>query len=306
MKPEILLAQANASTAVAVHKFVLIPNKSSDKLYCFFEGKDTHYYSARIQNYFMKEYEPIICGNKAQVLHTYSYFLKTKSYNKYSKAYFVDSDFDERLNNNDIYETPCYSIENLYVNEYAIKQILKAEFFLTSGDKSFADAIKTFKDNLNKFNASVLLFNGWYYSLKKKKVKEMLKTTNVSLNDKLPKNLITFEINSISSNYDLDKINTIFPEALIVTEGEVLSCVECLSKEDLSHRLRGKYQIQFLKKILNHFIEDCNIHGSIFKSKTKFSLNEANLMSQLSQYALTPDCLIEYLKKFNQEIPPLV
>lgn len=299
MNPRSLLEATQTSTAVAVHKFVLIPNKEREKLYCFFEGKDTHYYSLRLNNYSHRQYEPIICGNKRQVIETYSYFKENGNFKEYPKAYFVDRDFDDLINNPEIYETPTYSIENLYVNSDTVREILKGEFFLTSSDEEFKKAVQTFEVNLAEFNNSVLLLNGWYYSMKEKKKREGLSTVNVSLGDKLPKGFVNLNIGSISPTYDLELIRTKFSDSLEVSDLEVNDRINELSSDGLESRLRGKYQLIFLKSILNFFIVDCNTRNVIFKSKTKFSLNEANLLSQLSQYAFTPLCLINYIKSFN-------
>jgi len=46
-----------------------------------------------------------------------------------------------------------------------------------------------------------------------------------------------------------------------------------------------------------YVIEDANKHNNILKKKTKFRFDPALILSQLSQYAETPDCLKVFMEK---------
>lgn len=299
MNPIELLELTQVTPTVAFHKFVLLSRGKSNDFFCFFEGKDSQYYSSRIKQIVQRSYHPISCGNKKAVLQTYNLFKSSDDYKSYRKAFFIDKDFDESITDSNVYETPCYSVENFYVNEYTISEVLKNEFLLTEADEEFRIALSLFRKENEVFNRETLLFNSWYSALKAKKRKEKLESTNVSLDEKLPKNFICVRIGKITSNYDLNMIKNTFPQAIEVSELEVNVEMKRLLSSDLNAMLRGKFQMWFLFNFLQFLIEDANLHNTILKIKTKFRVDKSNLCSNLSQYAYTPACLINYLSHFN-------
>lgn len=123
MKAEDLKEIANNSTSVAFHKFVLLQKDHRQDLYCFYEGNDNGYYFPRIKELYNGIHHPIKCGNKKSVLYMYK-SVKAK-YPDVKCSFFIDNDFDIRIENSDIYETPCYSIENFYTSKEFISDILK-------------------------------------------------------------------------------------------------------------------------------------------------------------------------------------
>lgn len=298
MKPEELLRLAANSPAVAFHKFVILCKERESDLFCFFEGRDSQYYSNRIKAIVQRRYHPISCGNKKTVLETYKWLSGHVNYTKYLKAYFVDRDFDPEISNEKIYVTPCYSIENFYVNEECLSEILKNEFGLTEADSEYDQIIELFRSELVKHNQSTALFNAWYATLKSIKHRDNLKTTGVNLDDKLPKDFVCLKIGSIASNYDLSRIKEHFPDAIEVSEIEVLAKRDELLSGCTADKLRGKFQLAFFYEFLHFLIEDANKRKKLLKSKTKFNFDKANIFTQLSQYATTPSCLVKYLKTY--------
>ena len=120
MKPEDLLNIAKGNPAVAYHTFVLLQKENTNDLFCFLEGNDSEYYYPRLKGYFKGKHHPIKCGNKKGVLETYE--LVKRNYSNIKTSFFIDNDFDDKINNSEIYETPCYSIENFYTSKEYIRQ----------------------------------------------------------------------------------------------------------------------------------------------------------------------------------------
>lgn len=298
MKPEELLELSEESSAVAFHKFVLLCKGRENDLFCFFEGRDSQYYGNRIRSITNRKYHPISCGNKKTVLETYEWLNTQSTYHKYLKTFFVDKDFDPFQLKDNVYETPCYSIENLYVNEECLSEILKNEFGLTEVDSEFPHIINLFRDELANHNQATVLFNAWYAALKETKAKENLKSTGVNLDHKLPKNFICLKIGLISSNYDLNKIKACFANAIEVTEEDVSKKRSELLAGATADKLRGKFQLTFYCEFLRFLIEDANTSQRILKRRTKFNVDKANIFTQLSQYAKTPNCLVTFLQKY--------
>jgi len=291
MKPQELLKQSQ-SPNVAFHKFVLLHRKHRTDLFCFFEGVDSQYYFPRI-NAVEENHQPIVCGNKKSVIESLK-LIKNK-YPNYRTKFFVDADFDTNAENADLYVTSSYSIENFYCTKKVFANLLKNEFQFSTVDQEFETIISLFQDRQKEFQMSTTLFNLWYFSIKKKA--ESLKSIpNVSLSDKFPKEFIAFSLENISSSYDLQTIKEKFPTAIDITEEEMKAYKQDFDSKPPLQRFRGKYQIEFLIKFLMLIIEDANKHNKIIKSKTKFRIDPAIVLSQLSQYAETPECLKEFLK----------
>jgi hypothetical protein len=298
MKAKELLTKSKNTPSVAFHKFVLLQKDHSKDLFCFFEGNDSDYYYSRIKQYFKGNHHPIICGNKSAVISVY--MMIAEKYDHIKTAYFIDNDFDKRLNHERIYETPCYSVENFYTSRQVIIDILKNEFRLSEYDEEFNLAMEVFDEKQILYHKKSIFFNAWYAVLKEKGQKNG-GITGVSLNHSIPKEFVLLRIGAISGEYNLEKIYKVYPEALVVQEAEILKKIEIFQKNELHRILRGKFELEFVHTFLQYLIEDANDKNkrTIMNCRTKFNIDKAQILSQLSQYAETPDCLIRYISSYN-------
>lgn len=239
----------DSSIAVVYHKFQsYCKDENKTKLFCFFEGKDAPYYSPRINKYY-DEYINLKCNNKNNVIKIYNKVKHKKEH--FLLAFFVDRDFDDSLSNPEIYETPTYSIENLYCTEESLIKILKNEYFINEDDKEFKNIINLYLTDINNYLNKILLFNSWYYALQVKKKSLGLDSTNVSLDEKLPNKFLKLEISNIECNYTIDCIKKHYDKAIEVTEEEVETCMNKLKEDSLFEKLRGKYLILILSSSLS-------------------------------------------------------
>ncbi|WP_299670137.1 DUF4435 domain-containing protein [uncultured Polaribacter sp.] len=293
MSPQDLIEKSRNSPVVSFHKFVLFHRRYRTDLFCFYEGKDSQYYFPRINDYFGENHHPIICGNKKSVVSTFQTI--EKKYPNFKTAFFIDKDFDENIHEDKIYNTPCYSIENLYCSEKVLKRVLKNEFMLKETDSEFEKIIDLFTKNQKEHHNVTSLFNIWYATAKgKAKLEKTI--VNVSLNEKFPKDFATIKIGEFKSNYDLKLIKEKFPDAIDVNEKEIEQSLENFYTIPPEKKHRGKYEIEFFLKFLKYLIEDCNKNKKILKIKTKFKVEASLILTQLSQYSETPECLKKYIK----------
>ncbi|MGJ8760734.1 MAG: DUF4435 domain-containing protein [Polaribacter sp.] len=296
MNPTELSKKKKNSPAVAIQRFVLLKKEFNNDLFCFYEGKDGPYYYNRIINHFGDNHHPITCGNKKAVLKVYEY-LKI-NYSNSNTSFFVDKDYDEQQNQSNLYETPCYSIENFYTSVKVLKAVLKNEFLLSETDKEYKDVIELFVQNKNDFHSSITLLNSWYAAAKQ--IAQAKGTSvNASLDEKPPKEFIIIKIGKIQSDYDFSKIIEKYPNSIEVTEAEVQTKMSEFNTKDKSQIFRGKYELDFMYNFLKFIIEDANNSKDLIKTKTSFNIDKARILSQLSQYAETPDCLVEYINSKN-------
>ena len=287
---------------VAYQEFMLHIKENKNGLFCFFEGKDNHYYAPRIKR-FTENYYPIKCGGKDKVLSVYRLISKHTEYKKYKKAFFVDRDFDEHLKNSNIFETPYYSIENFYTSVNVFKEIIKNSLGLSEVSEAYQTCLNLYIQRQQEFHHAMLLFNAWYASLIY--LRNTTQTeTGVNLSDKLggdkaTKNFITFTLESISKNYTLETIRQNFPDALEVSQNILNQKIIEFSDCEPHKVFRGKYEMWFVVSMIDLLLQDSNNKQTYLKEKIKFSfsskLSNEQAIELFSNYAETPDCLIAYL-----------
>ena len=300
------LRQSKDKAQVAFQEFALSTMKFSSHLFCFFEGKDNSYYIPRIKR-FTEQYCPIKCGNKDSVLKVHSLISNRPEYKDYRKAFFIDRDFDSPLPPKlpPIFETPCYSVENLYVSIEVFREILINEFHMSEiGDEPYFNVcISLFINRQKEFHASTSLFNAWYACLIE--IRNTKGThTGVNLDDKLPRGFVDISLQSVKNNYDLETIKQTFPNSTEVNddilEGKLTTFQNC----ECHKVFRGKYEMQFLTKFIQLLLQDSNSSKTFLKRKVNFAFGD-NMSNQqainiFEGYAETPETLIEYLKLVTQ------
>jgi hypothetical protein len=298
IKPQDLLTEAeNSHLSVIFHKVLSYINGDTKYLF-FFEGiEDSSYYHCFFE-YDCNSYEDFCCNGKETVLKIYS-LLKERNLKNCKTAYFVDRDFDEPLSNDEIFETDCYSIENYYCNDNFIINLLKNEFLLNSKDDAYIKILELFKNKQNEFHESIILFNAWYYYLKKNKIITPM-IRSICLEKKIYDSFINWNFDSsITSNYTLETIQAKFPEVKIVDNTEINKIISILKGKDLSKMLRGKYEIEFLQRFLRYIIQDGNSkeRRKYLSKKTTVNFQDDRFITTFCQYAQKPLNIKGYLKE---------
>jgi hypothetical protein len=309
------LTKAKEKASVAFHQFTHIHQRNSECLYCFFEGgEDAKYYLFRIKENLptadKEGIKDIKCGGKSIVLTVYELLQKHEnpSYRKAKTAFFIDRDFDEPLSEElrkDIYETPCYSIENFYTTEDCFKDILKYEFkideFDPADEQLFKQSVDFFVEAQQAFHQSILEFNAWFKVIRKSGQK--LKAKEFDSIDKLVK----VEVHKVEKRYDIDQLYSLTEltrerdhSGIPLDEADLQQAQQSFS--DYRCQFRGKQELGFFLEFLKKLKEDlCQSSPQHFleRKKISFPIPTSNALSALSQYADTPNCLRSYLRKFG-------
>lgn len=297
------LRKSKSKPQVAYQEFALSTRKNPEHLFCFFEGKDNAYYVSRIKR-FTESYYPVKCGGKQSVLDVYSLITGKEEYKKYKLGFFIDRDFNSPVGdkNPPIFETPCYSVENLYVSISVFKEILTNEFHLSEvSDTNFEKLSSLYEQRQKEFHNSVLLFNSWYSCLIEKRENENLKT-GVTLDDKLPNNFIDISLDEVKSSYDFQKIKETFPNAIEIDYTEIEKKMEFFQDKEMHKVFRGKYELEFLIKMIREILKDSRTKKKIVSSKIDFSFGDGSNLGQqqvlniFEAYAETPKSLLDYLE----------
>lgn len=293
--------QSRSKHQVAFVEFALLTNGHADYLFCFFEGKDNTYYTPRIKQYATERYRFIICNGRDSVLAVHQLIAHKTEYKDYKKAFFIDKDFNDPLpaQNPPIFETPCYSIENLYVSPVVFGEILVNAFYLHSISDTYKTCLNFFIQKQQDFHQAILLLNAWWACLINIRNTTGKKIEGVHLEEKPPKGFIEITLEKIEQKYDFDKIRQIFPDAPSI-DGETLNAkIEAFQSNPEKHKLfRGKYELDFLLKVLQLLVDN---DKKIANNKISFAfagnLNNERALMAFSPYAETPESLIAYLKE---------
>lgn len=292
-------------------------NRLINYLYCFYEGKDdSKYYNFRIENINTnnKKVSHLHCKGKAKVIKLLNLLKsKEKIYKEGKLLFFIDKDFDDLIKEDkleklqkieNLYITPTYSIENFYTTLEAFQEILKSEFHLMETEDSFQKLTELFRVRQDDFHQIMLEVNSWIATQN-----YFLDTTEerkIPYNELNIDKFLTMNLEQITQKEEniLEFLENRFQESFKMEELEVFEKFQEL-RNSLSQNsqlsFRGKFELEFLKLFLILLKEKCNQKdgfglsciGINHKIKVQLTLNDA--ISNLSQYAKTPDCLKKFV-----------
>ncbi len=288
------------SSNVPYQEFNKLVRKDKNGLFCFFEGKDNPYYYPRIKKLTNLNIQPIKCNGRKWVLKVYELINYHREYDKYKKAFFIDRDFNKPLppHNPPIFETPCYSIENFYISVNVFKEIIKHELYISEVSEIHESCMTLFKDRQEEFHQATILFNAWYACLIE--IRNTTGTeTGVKLDNKFPKDFIDLSLESVSVNYDFEKIKQKFPNAPEIPVDILNNKMAEFTNCDQCKIFRGKYEMQFIVSIIELILKDSLEDKKYIQQTIKFTfsqrLSNDQAISIFSAYAETPQSLNAYL-----------
>ncbi len=300
------LRESRDDKAVKFLEFIRLYSRNRDNLCCFFEGDDSKYYCIRVDMVLKnRSWSFINCRGKAQVLGLYELILNHKDYSSARVAFFVDRDYDAPLapaTRNRLYETPCYSVENFFTSLGCFRQILKSEFGITEGgfpSETLDRCSELFRETQRMFHDAMTELNAWIYIQRNsnKAGPSILNLRNVKFD-----RFVAVGLGAVNKLYTLQELTELFPVAPPVDEQMLRAKVLEFQNADRQRLFRGKYEAEFLRLFLAKLIDDFSSKAPNFfpkSGKVKCHLSRENLISELSQYADTPDCLREFLLCLN-------
>jgi len=267
--------------------------------FCFYEGEDGKYYNSRIRQKFGDKFITYTVGNKKEVLKLFNRVISENLYDDVCTMFFVDRDYDLSLRgiNERLFETPCYSIENLYVQKECLMKILQSEFGLNDND--FQKCLADFEQRERDFNNEILEFNSLVYLRRKKSDSN----SNCSVGSIKTSHMLKVNVDKVERATKYDQTINDIKEKLQFEEREIEEAKEELTeKGDFSVNFRGKNQLDFFVEFIRG-LKKLNEEGGYFETKrNNIHINvTSNRLSELSQYAVTPHTLEDFLEKHKAE-----
>ena len=183
------------------------------------------------------------------------------------------------------------------------KDILKNSLLISEISHPYKVCVTLFTERQEEFHKASTLFNAWYSCLIEIS-NETGTPTGVRLESSLPAGFIDFNLQSISSNYDFERIKAVFIDALTVPD-EMLQhrCLE-FSLCEKNKAFRGKYELDFVLKFIKLLLEDSSTTKKFLKEKIRFNFGNPNndqALNIFSSSAEEPESLLEYLRRVTSD-----
>lgn len=290
------MREARESSNVAFINFTDNHAKFSSHVFCFYEGEDGKYYNQRIKAILGNNIISIKTGNKKETLKVWRKIKIDSVYDKTRKMFFVDRDMDDipEDKNGDLYITPCYSIENLYVNSQTFGAILQSEFSCDIIEPDYQKCINKFDELYKQFNNEMIEFNALVLLRKKKD----LGNGKVSLSNIKTHQMIEISMDVIGKGCKYDEIINNLKTKLKTVDAELEDAInEIKAKGDYNNLFRGKNQLDFMVTFIN-ILKQLHKEEKFFEKKQEsVTINiSGNRLSELSQYAILPNCLQAFVE----------
>lgn len=264
-------------------------------VFCFYEGEDGKYYDSRVRDKFKTKLSTYSVGNKKEVLKLLKKIRESGLYDNICTMFFIDRDYDDSLIgwDNDLFETPCYSIENLYVQKECLERILQSEFGLNETDKDYQKCICDFEAREKEFNNNILEFNTLAFLRRKKSGSN----SNYSFGKVKTSHMVKIGVNSVSRAKKYEETLNQIRDELQFDESEVEKArKELIKRGNFSLNFRGKNQLDFFIDFIRELKKLSQIDGYFSSNLNNIHINiTSNRLSELSQYAITPNSLENFL-----------
>lgn len=269
--------------------------------FCFYEGEDGKYYNSRIAKFWGPNFIPQVAGKKKEVLKVMQKIQADPLYKDVCTMFFIDRDYDVSManTNEDLFETPCYSIENFYAQECVFSRILQSEFGLSIIEPDYHKCIADFRLRLEEFNQIIIKFNAIVKYQHQYAPEVICQFSSVKTS-----HLVHVEIEQVTKAIKHDEQIAKFASQLNA-DSDILDEVE--NKLHLENNpclvLRGKNQLDFLVAFVKQ-LKDLNSSGGYFSRKLNnvhINLSD-NRLSELSQYAITPPELDTFLESHKPQV----
>lgn len=301
--------QEQMGSASSLWKQYLGRSKAIDReskkvdFFCFYEGKDDcKFYNIKLLE-MDKQVTHFICYSKINVIN-FRKFMK-KRYGKLKKIiYFIDKDFDEIIDNkkyntlknkNNLYITPCYSVENIFTDKKVFENILINEYNYPLNSENYKELQNKFLILKNEFHEYIKNINFWYatykYFYNKKDIRHEINFSKFPLGKYIDLDINENKIlvKKIESNSLLENLKLEIESLPDNFDEEMENIKKLFSNFD--YEFRGKLELFFLTSFLDKINKN--------KKYNNFKYASSNIMSNIVQYTDKPDCLYNFIKKIS-------
>lgn len=271
-------------------------SRQGGKLVCAFEGHDdvTFYetmfgkISANIR------YVPYVCLGKDKVLQLRQILARNVASDSHLMRYFIDHDFDGLKGqpfDDNLYVTPCYSIENLLVGQAVLEGLLRAEY--RCHDEYAAQDVavigKLFEDRVSEFISCMRDVNCWLHSARTQGI------ILGEMKDDIEKYL-RISLKAITTNAQAGELQVLIGYASAPDVTKLTASLPAFEALDPMKDWRGKFWFAFFRKFLKLLKDDRGTKNpQYFTQKAGMSFNaDCDIIRSLASMIAVPQCLHQF------------
>jgi len=299
------LRRSMEDNIVITHIFLLEYDPHRNIIHAFFEGKtDESFYGTFIRRIKPAEWKlkTYVCGNKDSV---YYHFEKLSSKHKKHQPllFFVDKDIEDiipfpRPDDESIYVTDYYSVENYIVTGEAIEQVWSEIFRQSSGTPESDKLVQTFATALNEMHDVLLGIMSWVLLHRREEARPNLDCIHTGdyfkINDEFE---VSRALNQEETIELLDKQTKIMTSEK--QKKKIGQCKTELLAYQAKEVIRGHNEIDFfitfIKKLKNVAAKE-----SGNKIKANIEITKANIIDIMGPRVAIPGGLEEFLQRHLQ------
>ena len=178
-----------------------------------------------------------------------------------------------------------------------MEQFLKQKHYFHAGDPLLTQIMADYRQIRQRYFDAILLYNAWYCAIRRKYGNSI---RNIRLGSKMPTGFVSCDFGNcgVGQTYSLTEIESLYPDftSYPITLAE-LNDAENYIKHDLFRNMRGKFGMRFLLNYLTYLQDLFRTDPVYVNNKRILPLSYDNIMSILSPYADTEQCLIDYIRK---------
>lgn len=290
---------------VAFTKFVQCKDLYTTCLFCFFEGEDIKYYEPRIEKICQISYDKIIsfnCGGKKGVEKLHKKISGNSTYSFVKKMFFIDRDYYPTcIKSEEMFETPCYAIENYYTSIAVYERVLKREFGMNVFDEDYKKCKEVYKRRYNEFHESILELNTWLKCQRKKDIEKGYR--GIRIDWKVAKYFEQMGLDEIRLKHPIDKkfMEQLYPEAQKISDEEMNIEMKRMKFIDQQKFFRGKFELELMVNMIFDLREKNKKGGYLAEKYECVKIDpRVDTLTFLSRDADTPDELIAFLSKYKE------
>lgn len=173
-----------------------------------------------------------------------------------------------------------------------LKRILVDEFGycgLEDIDK-IDKTIESYDKALSEVAYALLSLNAWIMCQNLEA--EHNASIKLNLNNFDLKHFLDFDLDNVKLKYDQSTLRASFPSSANIPIDILETAKSIINQSGVLESSRGKYLLEYFRFFLEKLRETLGK-----KIKSKLTISKSNIISDLSQYAVTPRCLTEFLHK---------
>lgn len=262
-----------------------------------FEGKDDYiFYRHFLRELKITEVANFTADGKELVLELRDHLDMYSSDNSIKNLYFIDKDFDGLKGfspKKNTYITNRYSIENYFVSDDILRELLKGEFGCNDDNscKDIDHILRIYEARLLEFFEISKTLNQIIHSARKSDIPLQINDSSYKKHIKVSLDNVELDENHLkkilkSPSIDIDLIS--------LDEYE-----EDFNSLDQSDDWRGKFIFEFFKKFLSSLKDDRSSHSPQYFVARKTGINlpvDDSLVGIVSSLVNVPDCFRQFMK----------